>query len=89
MGLIILKWIILFIIGISFLFVCFNKKDKNETDKSEKDKGFLRASLTILLGIIGGIASNLFSKDSLNYIEIIALIVCAVLVFCIINKGEK
>jgi hypothetical protein len=25
----------------------------------------------------------------LNYIEIIALIVCAVLVFCIINKGEK
>ena len=53
MGLIILKWIILFIIGISFLFVCFNKKDKNETDKSEKDKGFLGASLTILLGIIG------------------------------------
>ena len=54
-----------------------------------KNKSFLEASLTILLGIIGGIASNLFSKDSLNYIEIIALVVYAVLVFCIINKGEK
>ena len=54
-----------------------------------KNKSFLEASLTILLGIIGGIASNLFSKDSLNYIEIIALVVRAVLVFCIINKGEK
>ena len=82
---IILKWSLLFIIGSIFLFLCFNKKDK-----SEKDKSFMEASITILLGIIGGIASNLFTKDLLTCTEILALIVCAIMVFFIIKtKGEK
>lgn len=83
-----LKWFLLFFIGISFFFLCSNKTDKNETDKSKKDKALVGASITILLGIIGGIASNLFTKDSL--ISILALIVCAIMVFFIIKtKGEK
>ncbi len=77
--------IILFIVA---LIVCFSS-DSKINSKTILDKVHVDTTLTVLLGIIGGIGSNLFSKDSLNGFEIVALVLCSFMVWCINSKRCK
>ena len=86
MGLI--SFITLIILFIGALVVCFCS-DSKINEKTILNKVHVDTTLTVLLGIIGGIGSNLFSKDSLNMFEILALILCFFMVWYINSRRCK
>lgn len=53
-----------------------------------KQKAFIQVALSILTGLVGGLATNFFT-DTFTLIHLIAIAVCGAIIFFIVQKDDN